>query len=47
MYERVQLLDGNLQVDSSPGSGTTVEASFPIKRVPGANAGRRSAASPE
>jgi signal transduction histidine kinase len=47
MYERVQLLDGNLLVDSSPGSGTTVEASFPIKRVPGANAERRSATNPQ
>jgi signal transduction histidine kinase len=54
MYERVQLLDGSLEVNSSPGSGTTVEASFPVKRLPGAKAGReevhtqrRSAANPQ
>jgi signal transduction histidine kinase len=44
MHERVQLLDGALQVNSSPGRGTTIKASFPIKRVPGAAAGRQSAA---
>jgi signal transduction histidine kinase len=39
MHERVQLLDGSLKVNSSPGGGTTVQASFPIRRLPGANAG--------
>jgi signal transduction histidine kinase len=43
MHERVQLLDGALQVRSWPGEGTTIEASFPVKRVPGASAGRREA----
>ena len=33
MQERVQLLDGALQVNSSPGAGTTVEASFPVRRA--------------
>ncbi len=37
MHERVQLLDGTLEVDSALGRGTTISASFPIKRV--ANAG--------
>jgi signal transduction histidine kinase len=46
MHERVELLDGTLLVDSAPGQGTTVEASFPIKRVAGADAGRQSAAKP-
>jgi signal transduction histidine kinase len=34
MRERVELLDGTLRVDSSPGAnaGTTVHASFPIQR---------------
>jgi signal transduction histidine kinase len=32
MRERVELLDGTLQVESSPGAGTTVRASFPIQR---------------
>jgi signal transduction histidine kinase len=47
MHERVQLLDGSLRVDSSIGGGTTVEASFPIKRMPHANAGRQSVAGPQ
>ena len=32
MRERVELLDGTLRVDSAPGAGTTVSASFPIQR---------------
>ncbi|MGH2855426.1 MAG: sensor histidine kinase, partial [Solirubrobacteraceae bacterium] len=32
MHERVELLDGTLHVDSTPGSGTAVRASFPIQR---------------
>jgi signal transduction histidine kinase len=32
MRERVQLLHGALEVDSSPGDGTTVTASFPAQR---------------
>jgi signal transduction histidine kinase len=46
MYERVHLLDGSLQVDSSPGQGATVTASFPIKRVPGAGSELRSVVNP-
>ena len=38
MHERVQLLDGSLQVDSQPGAGATVQASFPIRRVGGLQA---------
>ncbi len=34
MNERVQLLDGTLHVDSTPGRGTTIKASFPTKRLP-------------
>jgi nitrate/nitrite-specific signal transduction histidine kinase len=33
MHERVQLLDGAIRVSSSAGGGTTIEASFPVKRV--------------
>jgi two-component system, NarL family, sensor histidine kinase DegS len=33
MHERVQLLDGAIRVSSSVGGGTTIEASFPVKRV--------------
>ncbi len=47
MYERVQLLDGSLEVHSSPGGGTTVEASLPVKRMSEASAGRRSTAQPQ
>jgi signal transduction histidine kinase len=47
MHERVQLLDGALLVDSRPGGGTTIEASFPVKRVPGADADRLSATNPQ
>jgi signal transduction histidine kinase len=36
MYERVHLLDGMLDVDSAPGSGTTITAHFPIQRRSGA-----------
>jgi signal transduction histidine kinase len=32
MHERVELLHGTVQVQSSPGSGTTVTASFPVQR---------------
>jgi signal transduction histidine kinase len=32
MRERVELLDGALQVDSAPGAGTTVRATFPARR---------------
>jgi two-component system, NarL family, sensor histidine kinase DevS len=32
MHERVELLDGTLHVDSTPGSGTAVRASFPVQR---------------
>ena len=34
MHERVELLDGNLEVSSTPGRGTTIAASFPIQRLP-------------
>ena len=32
MRERVELLDGTLRLDSTPGRGTTVRASFPVQR---------------
>jgi signal transduction histidine kinase len=32
MRERVELLDGTLQVESSPSAGTTVRANFPVQR---------------
>ncbi len=32
MRERVELLDGSLHVDSAPGAGTTVRATFPAHR---------------
>jgi len=32
MRERVQLLDGSLDIASAPGEGTTVRASFPVRR---------------
>jgi signal transduction histidine kinase len=38
MRERVQLLHGALRVDSSPGHGTTLKASFPAQRRPVATA---------
>lgn len=33
MRERVQLLDGSLQIESAPGAGTTVRATLPARRV--------------
>jgi signal transduction histidine kinase len=33
MRERVQLLEGSLQIESAPGSGTTVRASLPVHRL--------------
>ena len=33
MQERVQLLDGTFEIDSSPGQGTTIEARFPVRRA--------------
>jgi two-component system, NarL family, sensor histidine kinase DevS len=47
MHERVQLLDGGLSVESSPGGGTTVEASFPVKRIAEAGGERQSAGYPQ
>jgi signal transduction histidine kinase len=44
MHERVHLLDGTFQIESSPGRGTAIAASFPIQRLPEAAAGSRSAA---
>lgn len=32
MRERVELLDGTLEIDSSPGTGTTVRATLPVQR---------------
>ncbi len=32
MRERVELLDGTLSVDSGPGQGVTISASFPVRR---------------
>jgi glucose-6-phosphate-specific signal transduction histidine kinase len=32
MRERVELLNGTLLFDSTPGRGTTVRASFPVQR---------------
>jgi signal transduction histidine kinase len=46
MNERVHLLEGTLEVNSSPGVGTTVTASFPVKRVSEAESKLRSAANP-
>ena len=34
MQERVQLLDGTLEIESTPGAGTTVNATFPAQRRP-------------
>jgi signal transduction histidine kinase len=36
MRERVELLDGGLEIDSSPGAGTTVRATLPVQRRAGA-----------
>jgi signal transduction histidine kinase len=33
MHERVQLLDGALQIDSASGRGTTIEARLPMQRL--------------
>jgi signal transduction histidine kinase len=46
MNERVQLLDGTLHVDSAPGKGTTITASFPTRRLPDAAAGGLSSVNP-
>ena len=32
MRERVQLLEGTLEIESTPGDGTTVSATFPVQR---------------
>jgi signal transduction histidine kinase len=45
MHERVHLLEGTFEIDSSPGRGTTIEAHFPIKQAPSAGAQPRSASS--
>jgi signal transduction histidine kinase len=34
MHERVHLLDGSFEINSFPGRGTTIEASFPTQRLP-------------
>lgn len=44
MHERVHLLDGAFEINSAPGQGTTIKASFPIQRVAHANAVSRSVA---
>ena len=36
MRERVELLDGGLEIDSSPGAGTSVRATLPVQRRAGA-----------
>ncbi len=46
MHERVQLLDGAFEIDSAPGKGTTIKASFPIQRIADTDAGSRSVATP-
>jgi len=46
MHERVQLLDGAIRVSSSVGGGTTIEASFPVKRVTAVEAIGRPVAAP-
>jgi signal transduction histidine kinase len=38
MRERVELLAGAIQVESSPGNGTTVTARLPVQRRPGESA---------
>jgi signal transduction histidine kinase len=45
MHERVQLLEGTLQVNSAPGRGTMILASFPVQRLP-KSTGPRSATNP-
>jgi signal transduction histidine kinase len=47
MYERVQLLDGTLDVESAPGVGTTVRARFPTQRRPAVAPEALSANSPQ
>ncbi len=44
MQERVQLLDGTFEIDSSPGRGTTIKARFPVRHQPAADAELRSLA---
>jgi signal transduction histidine kinase len=34
MRERVEILGGTLQVESEPGRGTQVRASFPLSEAP-------------
>ncbi len=46
MHERVELLDGSFEIDSAPGKGTTIKASFPIQRIADTEAGSRSVAAP-
>jgi signal transduction histidine kinase len=46
MNERVQLLEGTLEVDSAPGQGTSIKASFPTKRLQETAAENRSSANP-
>ncbi len=46
MRERVELLDGTLQIDSSPGAGATVRASFPIQRRASATAAPAASTAP-
>jgi signal transduction histidine kinase len=43
MHERVHLLDGTFEIDSAPGQGTTIKASFPIQRIADADPETRSA----
>jgi signal transduction histidine kinase len=47
MHERVQLLDGTLDVESAPGRGTKVEARFPARRLPDARTELRAAVNPQ
>jgi signal transduction histidine kinase len=47
MQERVHLLDGTLEIDSAPGRGTTIVASFPTRRVSSAAPEERSATNPQ
>ncbi len=46
MHERVHLLDGTLNIESAPGSGTKIEARFPIQRLPDIQTGSLSAVNP-
>ncbi len=39
MHERVALVDGRVVVDSRPGSGTTIEATLPVRHAPQAPPG--------